>query len=142
MNHKGFTLVELMVSAMIAGILAAAITPMFLSAHKKLEEERTRVLAARSCNMIYELVERKLKTAQYEEIKNLLDNEFTEDGPGGLMDGENYDLEQDVRIRINEKEGEFLVLTVSIVSSEEEIIIERTGTVLALNLAWKENEDE
>lgn len=139
MNHKGFTLVELMVSAMIAGILAAAITPMFLSAHKKLEEERTRVLAARSCNMIYELVERKLKTAQYEEIKNLLDGGFTEDG---LMDGENYDLEQDVRIRIDEKEGEFLVLTVSMVSSEEEIIIERTGTVLALNLAWKENEDE
>lgn len=139
MNHKGFTLVELMVSAMIAGILAAAITPMFLSAHKKLEEERTRVLAARSCNMIYELVERKLKTAQYEEIKNLLDGGLTEDG---LMDGENYDLEQDVRIRIGEKEGEFLVLTVSIVSSEEEIIIERTGTVLALNLAWKENENE
>lgn len=139
MNHKGFTLVELMVSAMIAGILAAAITPMFLSAHKKLEEERTRVLAARSCNMIYELVERKLKTAQYEEIKNLLDGGFTEDG---LMDGENYDLEQDVRIRIDEKEGEFLVLTVSMVSSEEEIIIERTGTVLALNLAWKENENE
>ena len=139
MNHKGFTLVELMVSAMIAGILAAAITPMFLSAHKKLEEERTRVIAARSCNMIYELVERKLKTAQYEEIKNLLDGGFTEDG---LMDGENYDLEQDVRIRIDEKEGEFLVLTVSMVSSEEEIIIERTGTVLALNLAWKENENE
>lgn len=139
MNHKGFTLVELMVSAMIAGILAVAITPMFLSAHKKLEEERTRVLAARSCNMIYELVERKLKTAQYEEIKNLLDGGFTEDG---LMDGENYDLEQDVRIRIDEKEGEFLVLTVSMVSSEEEIIIERTGTVLALNLAWKENENE
>ena len=139
MRSKGFTLVELMVSFLIAGILMSAAFPMFLSEYRRWEREQERNLAVRTCDQIYENIEQYLKFADREELEDFLQ------GEGDLFvltDEDRYDLEYDIRIQIEDCGDGFLSLRIIAMSPKENVIYEKTGTILALNLIEEEESDE
>ena len=142
MGNKGFTLAELMVSFLIAGILMSAAFPMFLSVYRRWESERERNLAVRTCDQIYENIEQYLKFADRDELDRFLQGETGEDGLHVLADESRYDLESDIRIQMEACGDGFLSLRIIAMSSKENVIYEKTGTVLALNLIEEEESDE
>ena len=142
MDHKGFTLVELMVAALIAGMLLMALFPSFYGVYRRWEEEKIRTSSVRNCEQIYKLLENRLKAAEKEEIESLLDGEWEESELERLFDGENYPVEQKIRIELEEETEGFLMLTVTAMSQDNKIIYEKKGAVLALNMTLKENIDE
>lgn len=142
MDHKGFTLVELMVAALIAGMLLMALFPSFYGVYRRWEEEKIRTSSVRNCEQIYKLLENRLKVAEKEEIESLLDGEWEESELERLFDGENYPVEQKIRIELEEETEGFLMLTVTAMSQDNKIIYEKKGAVLALNMTLKENTDE
>lgn len=142
MDHKGFTLVELMVAALIAGMLLMALFPSFYGVYRRWEEEKIRTSSVRNCEQIYKLLENRLKAAEKEEIESLLDGEWEESELERLFDGENYPVEQKIRIELEEETEGFLMLTVTAMSQDNKIIYEKKGAVLALNMTLKENTDE
>jgi len=142
MRSKGFTLVELMVSFLIAGILMSAAFPMFLSVYRRWESERERNLAVRTCDQIYENIEQYLKFADRDELDRFLQGETGEEGLAILADEGRYDLESDIRIQIEACGDGFLFLRITAMSPKENVIYEKTGVVLALNLIGEEESDE
>ena len=142
MDHKGFTLVELMVAALIAGMLLMALFPSFYGVYRRWEEEKIRTSSVRNCEQIYKLLENRLKAAEKEEIESLLDGEWEESELERLFDGENYPIEHKIRIELEEETEGFLMLTVTAMSQDNKIIYEKKGAVLALNMTLKENTDE
>lgn len=141
MTHKGFSLVELMVAALIAGILLMAIFPLVYSAHQRWENEKIRTSSVRVCDQIYRVLENHLKAAEKEEIEIFMHGEWEDSEFARLFDDEKDFLEQKIQIELEEETEGFLVLTVRSLTSENKIVYEKRGVILALNMTLKEKAD-
>jgi len=134
MNHKGFTLVELMVSALIAGIFLAMLFPMIHGWFYLWEQEKLENRALKTCDQIYGLLEKRLKVAEHGEIEEFLD--------GTDYEEKFHDLDFKIEVQIDEAGDEFLFVTVRAKFPDHTVVYEKKGTVITLNRRLGENEDE
>ena len=123
---RGFTLVELMAAAMLAGAVLLTALPLMLMAQRTVRRLSGETAAAMRGDAVFELAAGELRYAECVSLSQK---------PWKRIDGDTFGSFSDVELGIRAAGERSLWLTVR-VNQGEELLYERTGRVELLNVPF------
>ncbi|MBQ7795878.1 MAG: type II secretion system protein [Lachnospiraceae bacterium] len=140
-NRKGFTLVEVVIASMLAGMVLLAAFPLITAGRNMVNREQKRMEAAMVGDGIFEAVANELRCADRVFLGDLDElTEYMEVSDENDWDTFEFDLpesEQEVLMEAETVDDDWIWIKVSI-EGEEELYYEREEIIPLLNLSLDE----